>query len=93
MLENFKEALMLAKYLWEQALTEAEKRYELSHTKIYIYGDGASWIQTGFEWFKNSIFVLDKYHKSKKILEMTTGLEKREKNQYFARPSFLLCLL
>ena len=60
---------------WERAATEAESRYDLTDTKIYIHGDGASWIQTGFEWFPSAIFVLDKYHKNKAIKAMTAGLD------------------
>ena len=60
--------------LWEQALTEIERRYDLTDTKIYLHGDGASWIQTGFEWIPDAVFVLDKYHKNKAIKAMTAGL-------------------
>jgi hypothetical protein len=68
--------------LWEEALTEAEKRYELSQTKVYIHGDGASWIQKGLQWFPNSVFVLDKYHKNRALKIMTAGLGKNERSQY-----------
>lgn len=60
--------------LWEQALTEIERRYEISGTRIYLHGDGGSWIQTGLEWIPQAIFVLDKYHKNKAIKTMTAGL-------------------
>ena len=29
----------------EEVLTEMEKRYDLSETKLYLHGDGASWIE------------------------------------------------
>ena len=58
--------------LWESALTEIETRYDLTDTKIYLHGDGANWIHTGFEWLPNAVFVLDKYHKNKAIKTMTT---------------------
>ena len=61
--------------LWEQALTEIEKRYDLKNTRIYLHGDGAKWIQTGLEWIPKAIFVLDKYHKNKAIKAMTAGLD------------------
>ena len=60
--------------LWEQALTEIEQRYDLTDTKIYLHGDGGSWIQTGLEWIPGSVFVLDKYHKNKAIKSMTARL-------------------
>ena len=68
--------------LWEQALTEVERRYDLTNTKIYLHGDGGSWIQTGFDWFSEAVFVLDKYHKNKAIKGMTAGLEKTDRKLF-----------
>jgi hypothetical protein len=61
--------------IWEQALNEIERRYDLTGTKIYLHGDGGAWIQTGLEWIPDAVFVLDKYHKNKAIKTMTAGLE------------------
>ncbi len=68
--------------LWEQVLTEIERRYDLTDTKIYLHGDGANWIQTGFDWIPNAVFVLDKYHKNKAIKQMTAGLLKSDRKLY-----------
>ena len=68
--------------LWEQALTEIEKRYDLTNTKIYMHGDGGSWIQKGLEWIPHAVFVLDKYHKNKAIKSMTAGLEQIDRKLY-----------
>lgn len=68
--------------LWEQALTEVERRYDLTGTKIYLHGDGGNWIQTGLEWFSGAIFVLDKYHKNKAIKCMTAGLEELDRKLF-----------
>lgn len=68
--------------LWEQALNEIEKRYDITNTKIYLHGDGASWIKTGFEWLPNSVYVLDKYHKNKEIKSMTAGLNKETRKLF-----------
>ena len=68
--------------LWEQALTEIERRYDLTETKIYLHGDGAGWVQKGLEWLPNAIFVLDKYHKNKAIKSITAGLEKDKRNNF-----------
>ena len=46
--------------LWEEVLTEMERRYDLTNTKIYLHGDGAAWIKQGLEWLPNSVFVLDR---------------------------------
>jgi hypothetical protein len=65
--------------LWEQALTEVEKRYDLEGTRIYLHGDGAPWVQKGLEWLPQANFVLDKYHKNNAIMAMTAGLERNER--------------
>jgi hypothetical protein len=48
---------------WLRIATEIDKRYaNAEQLKIYIHGDGASWIKTGLQWLPNSRFVLDKFH-------------------------------
>lgn len=68
--------------LWEQALTEIERRYDLTDTKIYLHGDGGAWIQKGLEWIPNAVFVLDKYHKNKAIKAMTAGLTPEDRKLF-----------
>ena len=68
--------------IWEQALTEIERRYDLTGTKIYLHGDGAYWVQTGLEWIPDAVFVLDKYHKNKAIKSMTAGLAGADRKLY-----------
>ena len=68
--------------LWEQVLSEIERRYDLTDTKIYLHGDGGAWIQTGFEWLPGAVFVLDKYHKNKAIKTMTAGLDWVARNEF-----------
>jgi hypothetical protein len=70
--------------LWEQALTEIERRYDLTGTRIYLHGDGAKWIQTCFDWIPQATFVLDKYHKNKAIKGMTSGLAKEDRKRFAA---------
>jgi len=70
--------------LWEQALTEIERRYDLTGTRIYLHGDGAEWIKTCKEWLPQAVFVLDKYHKNKAIKAMTAGLDKERRKQFDA---------
>lgn len=67
--------------IWEEVLTRVEQRYDLTDTKVYIHGDGASWIAKGKEWFPSAIFVLDIYHKNKYIKQMLTGYEEEKKVQ------------
>jgi hypothetical protein len=68
--------------LWEQVLTEIERRYDLSDTRIYLHGDGGAWIRTGFEWIPNAVFVLDKYHKNKAIKAMLAVLPEADGKLY-----------
>ncbi len=68
--------------LWEEALTEMERRYDLTDTKIYLHGDGAPWIKQGLEWLPNSIFVLDRYHINKALKGTVSGIDRKSGCQY-----------
>ena len=68
--------------LWEEVLTEMERRYDLSDAKIYLHGDGAPWIKTGLEWLPNSVFVLDRYHANKALKSAVRGIERKSGCQY-----------
>lgn len=68
--------------LWEEVLTEMERRYDLTNTRIYLHGDGASWIKTGLEWLPNSVFVLDRYHINKALKSAVSGIERKSGCQY-----------
>lgn len=70
--------------LWEEALNELERRYDLEGTKIYLHGDGAAWIRQGLDWLPNSAFVLDRYHKNKALKQAVSGIERRYGCQYEA---------
>ena len=70
--------------LWEQALTEIERRYDMTGTRVYLHGDGANWIKTCCDWLPQAIFVLDKYHKNKAIKVMTAGLDKETRKTFDA---------
>ena len=65
--------------LWEEVLTRIEERYDLESTRIYLHGDGASWIKTGLEWLPNATFVLDSYHKNKYVMVLTAGCSNDDK--------------
>ena len=68
--------------LWEEVLTEMERRYDLTNTKIYLHGDGAPWIKQGLEWLPNSVFVLDRYHINKALKGAVSGIERKSGCQY-----------
>lgn len=71
-----------AEALWEEVLTEMERRYDLTNTKIYLHGDGAPWIKAGLEWLPNSVFVLDRYHANKALKGAVSGIERKIGSQY-----------
>ena len=68
--------------LWEETLTEMERRYDLTDTKIYLHGDGAPWIKAGLDWLPNSVFVLDRYHINKALKGTVSGIERKSGCQY-----------
>lgn len=54
--------------LWKEVQSYIENHYDWECLeKIYISGDGASWIKAGCTYVDKSVFVLDKFHKNKYI--------------------------
>lgn len=54
--------------LWFEVLDYIDSTYDIDSIKrIYISGDGASWIRKGCEFIPNSKFVLDAFHMMKYI--------------------------
>lgn len=71
--------------LWEEVVTYIENTYDTEYLeKVYISGDGASWIKTGLEWIIKSVYVLDEFHMKKAvngIVGKITKTNKEEKEQ------------
>ena len=62
--------------LWLEVADYIDQTYTSgSVEKIYLSGDGASWIKQGKEWIKDSIYVLDRFHLSKYIKKATAHME------------------
>jgi hypothetical protein len=54
--------------LWRQVAEYIEATYDTETLeKIYIAGDGASWIKMGCEVLENGYFVLDRFHMKKYV--------------------------
>ena len=68
--------------IWDEALTELEKRYDLSETTVYLHGDGANWIRSGIEYLPNAVFVLDPYHKSKYLRQSVRDMGEKSAKKY-----------
>ena len=58
--------------LWLEVAEYIDKKYDVeSIEKVYICGDGASWIKEGLNWIEKSEFVLDRFHLLKYINQAT----------------------
>ena len=61
--------------LWNDVWNYISENYEIDKVKkIYINGDGASWIKAGAKIINNSKFILDKFHMHKYIIAATSHL-------------------
>ena len=64
----FTGSLIAIEDLWLDVANYLEEAYDLDRVeKIYISGDGASWIKEGLNWIKGSEYVLDYFHLSKYV--------------------------
>ena len=53
---------------WSRVSEDIVERYgSRENLKVYIHGDGASWIKTGMGWIPNSTFIIDKFHLHKYV--------------------------
>ncbi len=61
--------------LWVEVEDYIDESYDMEAVeKIYLSGDGASWIINGLGWIKKSIYVLDRYHLSRYITQATAHI-------------------
>ena len=62
---------------WNRVWNEICKNYNLAKdAKIYVHGDGASWIKAACEYIPNSQFVLDEFHALKYLKQIIPRQEK-----------------
>lgn len=60
---------------WREIYEYIQATYDVTKIKkIYINGDGATWIKSGRKWIAGSTFVLDKFHMQKYITAATAHL-------------------
>ncbi len=61
--------------LWNQVARYIADMYDTEYLeRVYISGDGASWIKAGCEYIEKSKFVLDKFHMMKYVNRSVTHL-------------------
>ena len=71
-----------AEEIWLNVCRYIENVYDTEYIeRIYISGDGATWVKTGLNWIPKSKFVLDKYHLSKYIVKATSHVDEKYKTQ------------
>lgn len=52
--------------IWTEVLDYLDMTYDLEHVdRIFLAGDGASWIRSGLNYLPRSRFVLDTFHRNK----------------------------
>ncbi|MCR5273122.1 MAG: ISLre2 family transposase [Lachnospiraceae bacterium] len=62
--------------LWKEVLDYLDKAYDMEKIeRVYINGDGATWIRSGEKLIPKAKFSLDKYHMHKYIIAATSHLE------------------
>lgn len=63
--------------LWDEVSEYIDNNYDTDYLeKIYISGDGASWIKTGLDILGSKTrYILDKFHLNKYITQATSHLE------------------
>ena len=63
-----------AEALWEYVYALCAEKYDMREVKrIYVYGDGASWIEKSEDVFPDSMHVLDEYHFKKRMRGLFSG--------------------
>lgn len=68
--------------LWEEVALYIEDTYDIDYIqRVYIQGDGASWIKTGLEWIQKSIYVIDEFHMTKAINNIVGRIIKEKKKE------------
>lgn len=72
----FTDAKQSSEELWLDVARYIDEAYN-SETirKVFISGDGASWIKQGLVWIDKSIFVLDKFHLAKYVRAATAHID------------------
>jgi hypothetical protein len=60
--------------LWEYVYALCAEKYDMSRIKdVYLYGDGAAWIETGMKFFTGAFRVLDEFHLKSRMRRLLAG--------------------
>ena len=70
--------------LWDEVALYIENTYDMDYVqRIFIQGDGASWIKTGKTWINKSINILDTFHMCKTVNAIAGKNEKENKKRLY----------
>ena len=70
--------------LWDEVALYIENTYDMDYVqRIFIQGDGASWIKTGKTWINKSINILDTFHMCKAVNAIAGKNEKENKKRLY----------
>lgn len=62
--------------LWKRVWKYIQNHYEVgSLKKIYLNGDGGTWIKAGKKYLEKTTFLLDEFHLSKYITKLTSHMK------------------
>lgn len=71
--------------LWLEAVQWIDQSYDIDHLeRIYLHGDGATWIKEGLNWLPAAKMVLDRYHLNKAITTVTAKQPEKRFQLYAA---------
>jgi hypothetical protein len=59
---------------WEYAAAVCFEKFDMDKVdEVYLYGDGASWIESADNAFSGIVHILDEYHYQKRMLSLLAG--------------------
>jgi hypothetical protein len=60
--------------LWGYVFALCAEKYDMGKVKaVYLYGDGAAWIETGMDFFPGAVRVLDEFHLKSRMRRLLAG--------------------
>ena len=65
--------------IYNQAYATADRRFDLDRAeRIYIHGDGGSWIKAYRDVFPDAVFVMDEFHITSRFKELSSFFSKED---------------
>lgn len=78
---HFASVMADSEELWTEVADYIYERYDIEAVeRIYISGDGASWIRSGVEYLPKSVFLLDRFHRNEYVKKAVGANEEARSN-------------